>query len=187
MKKRMNMLARAAKRTGSQFRNCEDGNQTINFVFLFPAIMLIFLNTIEVGIYSIRHVVLERGLDVTVRNIRLNTSTPVSANDVRRMICQNSLLIPDCDNSVKVEMRPVDPRNVSGTIVPREVSCVDRSKEAKPAGDVATGIENDLMILRVCALFDPFFPTTGLGRSMPKVSEGAYALVSTAAFAMEPI
>ena len=42
------------------------------------------------------------------------------------------------------------------------------------------------MILRACSLFDPFFPTTGLGASIPKRSGGAYALISLTSYVVEP-
>lgn len=42
------------------------------------------------------------------------------------------------------------------------------------------------MLVRVCALFEPFFPTTGLGMMMRYNARGDYALVATTAFVNEP-
>ena len=55
-----------------------------------------------------------------------------------------------------------------------------------PVIDIANGLNNQLMILRACVLFDPMTPGSGLGKALPKESEGAYALVATSSYVMEP-
>ena len=42
------------------------------------------------------------------------------------------------------------------------------------------------MLLRACSLFDPYFPTSGLGARLPRESGNAYALVSSTTFVIEP-
>ena len=42
------------------------------------------------------------------------------------------------------------------------------------------------MIVRACAVFEPLFPTTGLGLRMPRVNSSDYAIVSMSAFVNEP-
>ncbi len=167
-----------------RFRGDEAGNTTIEFVILFPLFMILFLSAIESGIYMTRYVMLERGLDDTVRAIRLGTTNRVDVDDVKQMICDGTVIIPDCENSVKVEMIRIDPEN--HVRLPARADCVDRDDPAAPARNFATGESNDLMVLRVCALFDPLFPTTGLGFQMPRESGDSYALVSMSAFVMEP-
>ncbi|MFQ6553103.1 TadE/TadG family type IV pilus assembly protein [Aestuariibius insulae] len=171
----------------SRFRKDESGNQTIEFIIFFPTVMFLFLAAVEVGVYSIRHVVLERGLDLTVRSIRLNQAA-ITAEDIRADVCANSLMIPDCPNQVRVEMLALDARNFTDSSVPAETKCLDISDgtPVQPANEVQEGAPNQLMVLRVCALFNPFFPTTGFGKSIPKASGGSYALVSLGAFAIEP-
>jgi hypothetical protein len=43
-----------------------------------------------------------------------------------------------------------------------------------------------MMILRACHLFDPYFPTFGLGEFIPRQSGDAYALISTSSYVVEP-
>lgn len=167
-----------------RFRGEEAGNTTIEFVILFPMFMLLFLSAIESGVYMTRYVILERGLDETVRAIRLGTSLKVAADDVKEMICSSSVFIPDCENVVKVEMIRVDLD--SPTPLDEEADCVDRNDPAAPARNFSTGESNDLMMLRVCVLFDPMFPTTGLGFQLPKQDGDSYALVAISGFVMEP-
>lgn len=164
-------------------REDERGNSTIEFVILFPLIMLMFFNAFESGVMMIRYAMLERGVDMAVRSIRLGTSIQVEEDDVRQMVCSGAGLIPDCMSAVKVEMIRIDPRNYARPNV--DADCVNRNDPAVPLRNFATGGTNDLMVLRICALFDPMFPLAGLGFQM-QTDGGEYALVSTHMFVMEP-
>ncbi|MEZ5796378.1 MAG: hypothetical protein R3D63_02055 [Paracoccaceae bacterium] len=42
------------------------------------------------------------------------------------------------------------------------------------------------MIVRVCAVQDPFFPTTGLGLQLKADAEGGYQLIAASVFVNEP-
>ncbi len=167
-----------------RLRQCEDGSSTIEFVILFPLIMLMFFNAFESGMMMVRYVMLERGLDVTVRAIRLGTSNTVDASDVKQMVCNGAGIIPNCLDNVKVEMVRIEPRAWSE--LPARADCVDRNDPAAPMRNFENGDSNDLMVLRICALFEPMFPLAGLGFQMPKEDGESYALVSTSIFVMEP-
>jgi len=89
-----------------------------------------------------------------------------------------------CMEEVKLEMMRKDIRNY--VPISTQPDCVDRAEPGAPKIDFSEGGNNDLMILRVCALFDPVLPTAAIGAAVPKQSEGAYALVSTSSFVLEP-
>lgn len=167
-----------------RFRRKEDGSASVEFVVVFPAFMILFVSAFESGLLMTRHVMLERGLDMAVRAVRIGTIDPVTHDQIKTMICNGAGVIPDCMNQVKVEMRPIDPRAWSN--IPLEADCIDRDEANNPTRNFANGGENQLMVVRACALFDPIFPTTGLGAQLPRKSGGAYALVSSSAFVMEP-
>jgi len=57
-------------------RRKEDGNATIEFAILFPAFIMIFLSAFESGLLMTRQVLLDRAVDLTVRDIRLRTWLP---------------------------------------------------------------------------------------------------------------
>lgn len=147
-----------------RFRKNEDGSSSVEFVILFPVFIVLVATSIEVGLVMTRQVMLERGTDLAVRAIRLGTTSPgpVGADQITNMICSTAGIIPDCVNQVKVEMRPIDPRNL--TLIPTVADCRDRDDPAVPAREITPGTQNQLMVLRVCALIDPFFPTVGLGK-----------------------
>jgi hypothetical protein len=167
-----------------QFHRAEDGSATIEFVIVFPAFFTFFLSTFELGMLETRHVMLDRGLDLAVRQIRLGQLEPVTHEGFKRAVCDGATVIPDCMNQLKLEMVPVDPR--AWTSMETSSDCVDRADASVAVRNFIPGVSNQLMLIRACALFDPFFPTTGLGASLPRSSGGAYGLISLASFVIEP-
>lgn len=172
------------RRVLRQFQRREDGTATIEFVLVFPVFMVLFVSAFELGLLQVRHTLLERGLDLAVREVRLSTSNPPNYVDLKKAICNGAMIIPDCLTNLKLEMVRIDPW--VGVSVPRAADCVDRAQPVAPVRSYVTGATNDLMFLRVCSLFDPIFPMTGLGFQMPKQNGGAYALVSMSSFVSEP-
>lgn len=180
---------RSIQRFLRDFRKSEDGVVTIEFVILFPVFFFFFLMTVEKGITSLQHVMLERGVDVTVREIRIGRIANPSRNALKARICEAAAIIPDCENQLDIELLNNDLRNWSAMNQP--IQCVDRGEEPEPDSVVPTGGNNALMFIRVCARIDPLMPTTGLGKAIAdnnsgSAAGGSYALVSTAAFVIEP-
>lgn len=167
-----------------RFRRNETGTATIEFVLVFPAFMILFCSAFEAGLLMTRQVMLERGLDMAVRAIRLGTDHDFTHDETKRMICNGAGIIPQCMTNLKLEMVPTNPRNWSD--VQRNADCVDVDVPNTPVRQFQNGQQNQLMVLRACVLFKPFFPGTGLGFQLPRKSGGMYALVSTSAFVMEP-
>lgn len=175
------------KRLGNllrRFRRTEDGNPTVEFVLVFPVFMVLMVSAVESGLLMTRQMMLERGLDLSVRAIRLGTGAEVAPEDVRRMVCTGAGIIPDCMNQVKVEMIRLDPRAWQG--FPAKPDCVNRGEEVQVNRSFSNGAGHELMMLRVCALFDPIIPTMGIGVQLTNESTQPYALVSTSVFVMEP-
>lgn len=179
------------RRTGSlmrQFGREEDGNMTIEFVIMVPLIFTLFLTAVELGIYSMRQMWLDRGLDIAMREVRLNTQNIPSHDEMKATICSSAGFIPDCVNSVKIEMRPVDPRDFVG--LSDVVDCVDRSEpiSSQEPPNYTTGNEHDLLLVRACVKFDPIFPMTGLGFQFAQNADDAGQAIMSArsAFVQEP-
>ena len=178
-------MRRLLRRTLRRFRLSENGSATVEFVLVFPAFIILFLSAFESGLLMTRQVMLDRGTDMAVRRIRLETKTAFTPSQVKRMICNAAGIIPNCVDNTKLEMRQVDPR--SWTDVPTVADCVDVSDPYAPPRAFQSGAPNQLMVIRACSLFKPMFPGAGLGFQLPRSSGDFYALVSTTAFAMEPI
>jgi len=69
---------------------------------------------------------------------------------------------------------------------PRQASCIDRNETIQPVVKYENGLQNEMMMIRFCAVIDPLFPSFGLGYTMPKDASGGYRLVSMTAFVNEP-
>ncbi len=84
----------------------EDGTATIPFIIFLPFFMILVISSLEMGILMLRHVMLERALDISVRDLRLGTFTG-DYDDFKQNICDRAAVIPDCMNALVVELRPV--------------------------------------------------------------------------------
>lgn len=163
----------------------EDGSVTmIEFVFMIPLVFTAFLMSMEMGIYSIRQTFLDRGLDITVRHIRLSTGADLKHDDLKDMICEQSIFLPQCKEALKLEMKPLDPRNFAA--FDEAADCVDLSEDIEPEDGLNLGKDHELMVLRACYTFEPVFASTGLGKRMDKDGAGRVRMLSYAAFVQEP-
>lgn len=178
------MITRIKNRLG-QFRKKEDGSAILmEFVVMVPLLFGVFFMSIEMGVYSYRQVQLDRSLEVTTREIRLNTGTQFTHDTIKDLICENSGGLTDCASSLRLEMITVDPRQFAG--LPATADCVDTSQTASPVRGWNLGDQHELMVLRACYRFSPVFPTTGLGFSLAKDGSGKAAMTTTSAFVQEP-
>ncbi|OIQ29832.1 MAG: pilus assembly protein TadE [Alphaproteobacteria bacterium MedPE-SWcel] len=167
-----------------RFREADDGNATIEFAILFPLMLLVLFASVELGLITVRQIMLERAMDLTVRDIRLGTGGNMQHDDIRDSICARSGFIDDCATSLRLEMVQLDPFAWGG--VNSEPDCVSAIEEVEAVTTFENGGSNDLMFLRACMSFDPVFPHWGLADSMQKDSEGRIRLYAASAFVQEP-
>jgi hypothetical protein len=162
----------------------DEGTATVEFAIVFPFFISLFLSSVELGMITLRHTMLERGLDLAVRDIRLSTGTAPQHDDIKTQICDYAGLIPNCGSTLRLEMVQVDLRG--SVALPTDVDCVDTSEPVEPVRSFVNGQENEMMILRACVKFDPIFPTSGLGKQLQVDGAGQAALVAMSAFVQEP-
>ncbi|TCL09936.1 Flp pilus assembly protein TadG [Shimia isoporae] len=167
-----------------QFRRREEGHVSTEFAIMVPILLVTLVSAVELGVMTLRYSMLERSLDIVVRDIRLNTGYNPDHDDMITRICDEATMIPDCNNNLKLEMVALDPRAWDG--IPQNTICTDQSLEAQPVTTFTHGIQNELMVLRACAKVAPLFPTTGLGANFATDDAGDFALVVTNAFVQEP-
>jgi len=179
------LLARLDRRA-SRLRRDESGSSAVEFVILFPMFMAIFFAGFESGYLMLRNVMLERSVDLAVRQLRLGTPTPPSFDQFKQQICNETFFISDCQNRLQVQLRPVN--MTTWGPLNGDPRCIDVESTIDPFDqtEYLVGGNNELMMVRVCALFRPMFPTTGLGLNMQYDGDGNYALVVTTAFVNEP-
>lgn len=169
-----------------RFRCTEDGSASIEILLVLPGFMLLFTSAYEGGMLSTRHVMLERGMDQTVRDVRIGRIEQPTNEILTERICHYAAIIPDCLDNIRLDMQRMDPRAWDASKV-ADIDCVDKDLENQPVITFSnTGGNNDLMMLVACVLFDPMIPTTGLGKHIPKKSQNSYALVATSSYVLEP-
>ena len=167
-----------------RMRRREDGSATIEFVIIFPAIMMLLLMSVEVGIMMARGMMLDRGIDVSMRLLRLGNLAPMTHASLKDEICRNAVIIPECDQTLAVELRPITTAGWAPTSS-RPV-CLDRSETIQPVLQFQAGTANQLMLVSACAKFKPFFPTTGLAATIKTDNAGEYGMIATSAYVNEP-
>ena len=177
-------MIRVIKSAISRLRKREDGNATIEFVMFFPMLVMILLSTVEVGILNIRNVMLEHAVDRTVRDLRLGKIKNPSQAKLRDLICSRSAVIPNCQNKLLIELRPID--TVTWAPLGSDVMCKNRDGEINPALKLKPGASHEMVLIRVCAVFKPVFPSTKLGIRLARDELGGYALVASSAYVNEP-
>jgi len=178
-------LARIRRRASRMGRD-ESGYSTVEFVIIFPLFLAMFLASFESGYMMLRNVMLERSVDLAVRDLRLGDPTPPTVDQFRQEICDNAYYIGDCNNRVMVELRPINPTTWGPLPGPATCTNIADPTSIQPP-TYLTGGNNELMIVRVCALVEPIFPTTGLGLALRRVPDRPeYALIVTTAYVNEP-
>lgn len=168
-----------------RFGRDEDGNATVEFAILFPFFVFMFCAAVELGMITFRHSMLERGLDLAVRDVRLTTGANFQHDDIKDMTCTYAGFLPDCGQNLRLEMLPVDMRNMN--LPSADASCADHSIAVNPATQFVNGQQNEMMLLRACYVFKPVFPLTGLGRHLSTDDAGNAAMVALSAFVQEPL
>ena len=188
------MTCRLTSRMARRFRraaNAEDGNASVEFVFLFPLFVVLLISAIESGLMTMRYVWLDRAVDLTVRDLRLGnldlTSPDAATNHdlVKNQICgQGALLLPDCQNTLLLQLIQVD-TNIWNVPDPN-ANCVDRTGVLDPLINFTSGAQNEMMIVRACYVISPLMPDFGLGARFQKDESGGVRLVASSAFVNEP-
>lgn len=177
-------MKRYLKNSVARFRREDSGSVTVEFVILMSVFVTILGAAVELGYMNIRHAMLERGLDTTARNVRLNTGEVPTYDQLKTSICDTAAIIPNCVNNLRLEMKVVDTRAFNP--IPSTADCQNAEEEPKPLREFTNGLDNDLMLMRACLMFKPIFPTTGIASQLNKDAEGYLAMVSTSAFVQEP-
>lgn len=161
------------------------GTASVEFVVVFPFFLGVLLSSFELSLITMRETMLERALDLTVRDIRLETGTAPQHDEIKERICARAPVIPDCEANLRLEMIQIDPSN---WVEPNSsADCTDASEEVQPVRSFVNGMDNELMLLRACAKFEPIFPGAGLGKQLSKDGAGMAALIATSAFVQEPM
>lgn len=167
-----------------RWRRSEAGNATVEFVMIFPFIMWFFCSSIEVSFYLVRAVLLDRAVDLNVRELRLGTLNPATSAQLKTQICNDSLIFSDCVQNMVIELTPVQTTNWN--LPDARVQCVDRDANIQPVVTFDPGQINDLMVVRACVVLNPFFAPTKWVMNLPLDPSGGVRIAAASTFVNEP-
>lgn len=174
------------RRAASRFGRDDSGTSSIEFVILFPVFMTVFFAGFETGLLMLRNAMLERATDLAVRQLRLGTPTPPTFTEFKESVCDNTFFIENCIDRVQVQLNPVN--MITWGPLEGDPRCRDVESAIDPFDQTnySVGANNELMMVRICVLFQPIFPGVGHGLGLRYDGQGNYAMVTTTAFVNEP-
>lgn len=178
-------MIRAIQAHVARFARDERGTASVEFVIVVPPLFFLFIMAFESGMIMIRHVMLERGLDMVMRELRLNAIPDADVEIVREMICEHATIFPSCDESLVLHLEPVS--MATWALPPERIPCTNQGEEINPADWWSpSDLPHEVMLVRACIEAKPIFPTTGIGLRMDKSADGNYWLTAVSAFVNEP-
>lgn len=168
----------------SKFHRDESGSATIEFVLYFTVMFVILATSVEIANINLRHAMLERAVDVAVRDIRLNTGSVPTFQEVRTQICEEANVLDECETNLMLEMKQVDPENF--TSLPEAPDCINSQQDPRPVRQFEPGQDNDLMLIRACLKYKPMLPTAPFAKGIDTDEDGYAKLIVRSAFVQEP-
>ena len=162
----------------------EDGTASVEFVLMMPMMFTIFMASFESGLLMTRSILLEQAVDRTMRELRLGHLPNATHGSLKIEICSRTVILHECLSKIAINMQRID--TTTFAMPTTTTGCVDHAEPIDPLTSINTGEGNQIMLMRVCVIQDPAFPTTGIGLRLPKDSSGGYGLLAATAFVNEP-
>jgi len=171
-----------------EFIRCDRATATLEFCIVFPIVMILFVAVFETAMILIRQVMLERSLDNTVRLLRLTNNPSVAVSDIRTHICDNTLVLTNCEDVLVVDLRVVDQADY--TLPGEDTLCVNTDGEVNPANEFTSArgdaVINELMLIRVCAEVARILPFSGFGLNLTRDNNDNVHMTTASVFVNEP-
>lgn len=178
------LLRRMASRLCPAAFRREDGTASMEFVLVVPIVLAVFMGSFESGLLITREILLERAVDMTMRELRLGHYSNVTNVMLQKEICKRTIIFPDCVDNIKIQLDRIS--TATWQIPATPLFCVTQGEPPPPVTAMNTGQDNDLMLVRVCVSLPAILPTMGLALHLPLDKQGNYGLVAKSAFVVEP-
>lgn len=164
----------------------EGGVATIEFVMAIPILIAIFSASFESGLFMTREIMLEQSLDIVMRELRLgHYPGTVTTDKLKTEICSRTVVFENCTANLMIELQQISTTTFAFPAAATE--CRNLSQPMKPSVNLQIGKENELMMVRACIVVQALFPTTGIGLSLTRTSNGGgVEIVAVSAFSNEP-
>lgn len=163
----------------------EEGAVTIPTLLWLPLFIMIMAASVELCVLIFKQTLLDRGVDLSTRIMRLGIAPLPSHDQLKRSICTNIAFVPNCMDRLAVEVFPIDTDTWTSTYN-SPLLCTDSSSSAALSPQILRGGTNQLMILRACLKIDTMMEINPLAAALARDAGGQTALVSVTAFVNEP-
>lgn len=167
-----------------RFVRNRDGTASMEFIVVFPLIMWFVATIFETGFIATRMVMLEHGVDMAAREIRLGSTRVRTHYGLKYAICEHAGILVNCERDLVLEVVEMD---LNSAYPGNQANCIDRTGEIEPTISFTPGGRDRIMFVRACMIIDPLFPGPGkvLGLQSDTASDGLQ-LVAYTAFMNEP-
>ncbi|WGH79287.1 TadE/TadG family type IV pilus assembly protein [Jannaschia ovalis] len=162
----------------------ESGGITVEFTILLPVFLAIFMASFEASMLLTRQVMLERGVDMATRDIRLDGASGLSQIEMRDEICARARILPDCANNLLIELTEIDQDTYD--LPTTDTPCVDRSDADDETANWIGSRADKMILMRACFSVNPIMPGVGLGADLVNDIDGTIRMVTATAFIVEP-
>ena len=177
--------ARPRRRLLARLRASEEGAVTIPALLWLPLFIMIMTASVELCVLILKQTLLDRGVDLTARILRLGMQPFPTDHDVlKRSICNNIAYIPNCMDRLAVEVFPVDTTTWTAANGAAPL-CTDSSSSVALNPVLTGGSSNQMMIMRACLKVDTMTEVDPLAWALVRDAGGQTALVTTTAFVLE--
>lgn len=160
------------------------GAAAVEFALVVPMLLAIIFSTFEGGWIMLQSIMLDRAVDMTVRELRLGTFANPTHEAMRAKVCERAMVLLNCEASLALELIPITAGVASYPT--DDTRCVDRRSEIAPVLRFNGGARSDIMFVRACYVVSPITPGLGLSLALNKDESGALRLISKSAFINEP-
>ena len=164
----------------------EAATATLEFVIVFPLLMIVFIASFETALILTRQVMLERTLDMSVRVLRLAQGVITDADTVRDTMCANTSLLPDCETLLTIDLQVID--RTSYDMPSNDEVCAGRGEDIiiAPDNEFEVGGDNEFLLIRTCLVVDRILPFSGFGLNLTRDDSGGLHMMASTIFVNEP-
>ena len=166
------------------FRKDERGLASVEFALFFPIYLGMFFWAAELGIITIKSVMLDHALDVSMRELRLGQIEDPTQEKLKQAICARARIIGQCEDQMMIELQAVSTQ--TWAMPQAAVTCVNNDEEIQPVVTFAPGRQQELMLVRACIVLPVLFPNMIFGRQLFTDASGGIGIASISSFVNEP-
>lgn len=159
------------------------GAAAIEFALIVPVLLAIIFSALEVGWIMVQTIMLDRSLDMTVRELRIGSFANPTQEEMRKRVCDRAMILINCEANLALELVPI----MTAADYPADAArCVNRDSEIAPVLRFNPGARTQTVFVRACFVVDPITPMMGLSVVLSRDETGAVRLVSKSGFVNEP-